>query len=50
MQWEYILEKSFMSRRELELKNMLGVAIAITEAALKRKESVGAHYRSDYPS
>ncbi len=50
MQWEYILEKSFMSRRELELKNMLGVAIAITEAALNRKGSVGAHYRSDYPS
>lgn len=48
-QWEYILKKNFMTRRELELKNMLRIGIAITEAALERKESVGAHYRSDYP-
>jgi L-aspartate oxidase len=48
-QWEYILKKKFMTRRELELKNMLGVAISITEAALLRKESVGSHYRSDFP-
>jgi L-aspartate oxidase len=45
--WEYILDKTFMTRRELELKNMLQVAILVTEAALKRKKSVGAHYRSD---
>jgi L-aspartate oxidase len=47
--WEYILKKNFMTRRELELKNMLGVAIRITEAALGRKERVGSHYRSDFP-
>jgi L-aspartate oxidase len=47
--WGYILEKPFLSRRELELKNMIQVAGLITEAALLREESVGAHYRSDFP-
>lgn len=46
-EWEYILDKTFMTRRELELKNMLQVAVLITEAALSRKKSVGAHYRTD---
>jgi len=49
LEWEYILGKSFMTRRELELKNMLSVGMAITGAALARKESVGSHFRSDYP-
>lgn len=47
--WEYILHKNFMTRREIELKNMLEAAMSITGAAIDRKESVGAHYRSDYP-
>ncbi len=49
-EWNFILDMEFASRRDTELKNMLTVALIITEAALKRKESVGAHYRSDYPS
>jgi len=48
-QWEYILGKSFMTRRELELKNMLQVCLSITEAAISRRQSVGAHFRSDFP-
>jgi L-aspartate oxidase len=48
-EWSYILNKTFLIRRGLELKNMLTVAILVTEAALQRKGSVGAHYRSDYP-
>ncbi len=33
---------------EFELRNLLHVAGAIVNFALKRKESIGAHYRSDY--
>ena len=39
---------NYMTRHELELKNMITVAGIITEAALNRKGSVGAHYRSDF--
>jgi len=46
--WDYILDKNFLARRELELKNMLQVAGLITRAALERRGSVGAHYRSDF--
>ncbi|GAB4419202.1 MAG: L-aspartate oxidase [Thermodesulfovibrionales bacterium] len=48
--WRFILDVDFNTRRGLELKNMLTVAFMITEAALKRKGSVGAHYRSDFPA
>ena len=33
----------------VELKNMLTLAGLITESAIQRKGSVGAHYRSDFP-
>jgi len=46
--WSFIMETDFQNRRELELKNMLTVAKLITEAALLRRGSVGAHYRSDF--
>ncbi|MGD0283834.1 MAG: hypothetical protein ABSB95_15915 [Dissulfurispiraceae bacterium] len=49
-EWKFIPDMDFASRRDNELKNMLTVALIITEAALRRKESVGAHYRSDCPS
>ena len=39
--------KSLIKR--LELDNMLLVAEIIAQAALKRTESRGAHYREDYP-
>jgi len=47
--WSFILDKTFRTRRELELKNMLEVSKIITESARRRKGSSGAHYRSDYP-
>jgi len=34
---------------ELELKNMAATSTLIAQAALNRKESRGAHFRSDYP-
>lgn len=39
---------NYSTRHELEIKNMLTVAGIIIEAALSRKGSVGAHYRTDY--
>lgn len=48
-EWSFIQKEIPFTRRELELKNMLIVAKLITETALLRKGSVGAHYRSDYP-
>jgi len=47
-EWRHIFEMDFGTRRGLELKNMLTVALLITESALARKGSVGAHYRSDF--
>jgi L-aspartate oxidase len=47
--WQFILQASFLTRRELELKNMLQVAMLISQAALQRRESIGAHYRADHP-
>jgi len=48
-EWSFIQKEIPLTKRELEMKNMLIVAQLITEAALLRKGSVGAHYRSDYP-
>jgi L-aspartate oxidase len=44
----FIEDIPFYSRRESELKNMITVAGLITDSALLRKGSVGAHYRSDF--
>ncbi len=45
---DIIIETPFHNRRECELRNMLTVSHLITDAALFRKGSVGAHYRSDF--
>ncbi|TNF56960.1 L-aspartate oxidase [bacterium] len=42
-----LLNADFLNKRELELKNMLTVARLITDAAILREGSIGAHYRSD---
>ena len=47
-EWDFIMGMSSYSRRVLELKNILTVANLITNSALLRKGSVGAHYRSDF--
>jgi succinate dehydrogenase/fumarate reductase flavoprotein subunit len=38
-----------MTKEEIELKNLAQVAELITQAALDRRESRGAHFRSDFP-
>lgn len=48
-EWSYILDKVVATRREIELKNMIVGARLITESAILRKGSIGAHYRSDFP-
>ena len=40
---------SCLSREEYEFRNMLTVSKLIAECALQRKESRGAHCRTDYP-
>ena len=41
-------ERKCVSIQEYEYRNMLDTALLITEAAINRKESRGAHSRSDY--
>ena len=45
--WSFIEDGSFLTRRELELRNMILAGVLIAKAASLRKGSVGAHYRSD---
>jgi L-aspartate oxidase len=47
--WEQMVSQSFPGRADLEVKNMVQVAHCVAEAALWRENSVGAHYRSDFP-
>ena len=49
VEWKFIENANFNTRRGIELKNMLTLSDIITETALNRKESIGAHYRSDFP-
>jgi L-aspartate oxidase len=48
LSWAGITGQTFLTRPELELKNMILISRLIVEAALRRKGSVGAHYRSDF--
>jgi L-aspartate oxidase len=47
--WLPLVEKTSLQRQEQELKNMVIVSHLITEAAIARKGSIGAHFRSDFP-
>ncbi|WP_353684236.1 L-aspartate oxidase [Thermodesulfovibrio sp. 3907-1M] len=46
--YEELAGRFFIDPYAIELKNMVMVGLIITEAALERKNSVGAHYRTDY--
>jgi L-aspartate oxidase len=45
-EWDFIIKTDFFSRKELELKNMLTVAMLIIEASLLREGSIGARERT----
>ncbi len=47
-EWDFLMSLPSFDRRILELKNMITVANLMTESALLREGSVGAHYRSDF--
>ena len=47
--WSQLVAQPFSQRDALEVKNMVQVAQCVAEAALWRENSVGAHYRSDFP-
>jgi len=48
--WRGFLKASPNSRLALETRNMLWAAAAMIESALRRQESVGAHFREDFPA
>ena len=43
----YFNSKKYINFEHYETKSMLECAIIITESALKRKESIGSHFRID---
>ncbi|MBW7906070.1 MAG: L-aspartate oxidase [Phycisphaerae bacterium] len=45
----YVMDKVLDSPGAWEVQNLLTVALAITTAALARRESRGAHFRTDFP-
>ncbi|HXX57870.1 MAG TPA: L-aspartate oxidase [Thermodesulfovibrionales bacterium] len=48
--WMPFSDEISLVKQEQETKNMITVAHLITESALARKGSIGAHYRSDFPA
>lgn len=41
--------QSVSAPRGLKLRNMIQVALLVTDAAISRRQSLGPHYREDYP-
>jgi L-aspartate oxidase len=46
---EALYEKTIISPQLCELRNLIVIGYLIVKAAMKRKESVGLHYSTDYP-
>jgi L-aspartate oxidase len=47
---ESLYEKSVLSPKLCELRNIIKVAYRVIQAAMDRKQSIGLHYNTDYPS
>ena len=48
-EWDRMIKDPPRDRAVLELRNMVTTAMLVTRSALQRENSVGAHYRNDYP-
>jgi L-aspartate oxidase len=48
--WDRMIKHPPRERAALELRNMITASLLIARSALQREGSVGAHYRSDFPS
>ncbi len=48
--WEAMYRHARLTRSDLEVRNLIQVGRCIAEAAFWRKNSLGAHYRSDFPN
>jgi L-aspartate oxidase len=49
-EWDRTMKEHAPERNVFEIKNMITTALLITRSALQREGSVGAHFRSDFPT
>jgi L-aspartate oxidase len=49
-EWDRMMKDHAPDRSLFELKNMITTSMLITRSALLREGSVGAHFRSDFPT
>jgi L-aspartate oxidase len=49
-EWDRRMKGCGHDKKCYELKNMITTAMLITRSALEREGSVGAHFRSDFPT
>jgi aspartate oxidase len=48
-EWDRMMKNHAPNRELFELRNLITTAQLVTQSALLREGSVGAHYRSDFP-
>jgi len=48
-EWKFIFKSELKTTKDFELANLIILADLITNSALQREESRGAHYRKDFP-
>jgi len=48
-EWKFIFKSELKTTKDFELANLIILADLITNSALQREESRGAHYREDFP-
>jgi L-aspartate oxidase len=48
-EWKFIFKSELKTTEDFELANLIILADLVTNSALQREESRGAHYREDFP-